>query len=96
MRLLLLLALAGCSGNLSASECDGVVDHMIEIFTAPTVESPSKDQQKASEDWRAKLKGDNATKEHLMKMCRSTMTSAHASCVDKANDEKSLAECFGG
>jgi hypothetical protein len=93
---LLLLLLIGCSGNLSTSECNGVVDHMIGIFTAPATGSPSKEQQKASDDWREKLKGDNATKQHLMGMCKQTMSSSHASCVAKASDEKSLAECFGG
>ena len=96
MSKLLLLLVVGCSGNLSTSECNGVVDRMIAIFTAPATASPSKEQQKASDDWREKLKGDNATKQHLMETCKKTMSSSHASCVEKASDEKSLAECFGG
>ena len=96
MSKLLLLLVVGCSGNLSTSECNGVVDRMIAIFTAPATGSPSKEQQKASDDWREKLKGDNATKQHLMETCKKTMSSSHASCVEKASDEKSLAECFGG
>jgi hypothetical protein len=96
MSKLLLLLVVGCSGNLSTSECNGVIDRMIAIFTAPATPSPSKEQQKASDDWREKLKGDNATKQHMMETCKQTMSSSHASCVEKASDEKSLAECFGG
>jgi len=96
MRWVLLLALAGCSGNLSDAECNAAVDRMIGLFTAPVTATPSKEQQKAADDWRDKLKGENLTREHMMKVCRQTMTSAHASCIEKASDEKSLAECFGG
>ncbi len=69
---------------------------MIDIFTAPVGQEPSKDQVKAAEDWRAKLKGDNATKQHMLDVCRHTMTSGHASCVKEAQDEASLAKCFAG
>jgi len=93
---LFLLLACGCSGGLSPGECNDVVDRMIEIFTAPQSDSPSKDQQKSVEDWRDKLKKENATKQYLLEMCHKTMTSSHASCVKEAQDEKSLAKCFGG
>ena len=97
MRRLVLLLLCGCSGGLSPGECTEVVDRMIDIaFTAPATKEPGKDQLKATDEWRDKLKGDNATKHHLMDMCRKTMTSSHASCVKEAQDEASLAKCFAG
>jgi hypothetical protein len=88
--------LCGCSGGLSAGECNEVVDRMIDIFTKPASQEPPKDQQKATDAWRDSLKGDNATKQHLLEMCRKTMTSSHASCVKEAQDEASLAKCFAG
>ena len=96
MKQLVFLLLCGCSGGLSRGECNEVVDRMIDIFTTPANKEPPKDQQKAIDDWRDKLKGDNASKQHLMEMCRKTMTSDHASCVKEAQDEASLAKCFAG
>jgi hypothetical protein len=93
---LLIVLGVGCSGGLSPGECDDVVDRMIDIFTAPAAAEPTKDQVKAIDDWRAKLKDKNASKQHMVDMCRKTMTSSHASCVKEAKDERSLATCFGG
>ncbi|HKA86475.1 MAG TPA: hypothetical protein VKE22_02380 [Haliangiales bacterium] len=95
MKRLLFVLLCGCSGGLSPGECNDVVDRMIDIFTKPGGDA-SKDHLKATEDWRAKLKGDNATKQYMRDVCRTSMKSGHAACVKEAQDDASLAKCFAG
>jgi hypothetical protein len=97
----LALALAGCSSSPSKTECETLVDHMVEVFTAGKLAdgdpAPPKEYVQAVEKWRQLLKDDkDATHESLVSVCTSQMSSGASACVLAARSETDLARCFGG
>ena len=96
---LLALCLCACSGNPSKSECDRLVEHMIDVFTAGRLADESakvpKDYAAAVETWRRMLKDDkDATHDALMQVCTTQMSSGAGDCILAAKSERDLAVCF--
>ena len=96
-----MLAALGCSSSPSKTECETLVNHMIDVFTAgksgDAEPAPPKDYVQALEKWRKLLKDDkDATHESLISVCTSQMSSGVTSCVLAAGTEVDLARCFGG
>src|SRR5262249_37239581 len=95
----LLVAAAACSSTPSKSECDGIVEHLIDVFTAGKLadDDAAKPKEYAGlvEKWRSVLKdGGDATRESLMNICTSQLSSSSTGCVMAARSETDLARCF--
>lgn len=89
---------AGCSSNPSRSECNAIVEHLIDVFTAGKLEEPNrpKDYGAYVETWRRMLKDDkDATHESLMQICTTQIASGASACILGAKSERDLATCLG-
>ena len=93
------LCLCACSGNPSKSECDRLVEHLVDVFTAGRLADESakvpKDYTAAVETWRRMLKDDkDATHDTLMQMCTTQMSGSAGDCILAARSERELSVCF--
>ncbi len=96
-KLVALVLLAACSSSPSKSECDGIVENLINVFTAGKMgEDDSKvpkDYGQIVETWRRLLKDEgDQTHQLLMQVCQTQMTSR--SCLLAVKNERELAACL--
>jgi hypothetical protein len=89
------LLLIGCGGGDAPSkeDCHKVVDHMIDVMTAPR--SQDKETLQAVDAWKRALKGTDPSRQNLMDLCTKAMKTEHVPCVLEAKDEGALAKCLG-
>jgi hypothetical protein len=94
------LVTAGCSSSPSRTECEPIVNHMVDLFTQGKLgdePKPPKEYTQAVDKWRQLLKdATDATHETMLSVCTSQMSSSASSCVLAAHSELELARCFGG
>jgi len=95
------IAIPACSGSPSKTECDSIVNHLVDVFTAGKLAEGEgkapKEYVQTVEKWRQLLKDDkDATHESLLQVCMSQMSSSVTGCVMAASTEAALARCFGG
>src|SRR5262249_41329918 len=98
---IVLTACAACSGSPSRADCDAIVNHLVDGFTAGKLAEGEgkapKEYLQAVEKWRQLLKDDkDATHESLLQVCMGQMSSSVTGCVMAASTEAALARCFGG
>lgn len=92
-----LLLLAACSSTPSKGECDGIVENLVNVFTAGKMgEDDSKvpkDYGPIVETWRRLLKDDgDQTHQLLMQVCQTQMTGR--SCLLAVKNERELVACL--
>jgi hypothetical protein len=97
---LALCVLSACSSHPSKSDCDAMVEHMVDLFTAGKLADENaklpKDYATIVENWRKILKDEkDPTHETLLSVCTSQMAASAKSCVLAAHNESELAACFG-
>ena len=95
--LLAVLVGAACSSHPSKSECDGIVENLVNVFTAGKMgEDDSKlpkDYGTLVEGWRRLLKDEgDATHQLLMQVCQTQMESR--SCLLAVKNERELVACL--
>ena len=94
---LLVILGAACSSSPSKSECDGIVENLINVFTAGKMGEDDakvpKDYGQIVETWRRLLKDEgDQTHQLLMQVCQTQMTSR--SCLLAVKNERELVACL--
>ncbi len=90
----------GCSSSPSKAECDRIVEHLIDVFTAGKMaegdgKGAPKEYVAAVNKWRQLLKDDkDPTHEALFQICTSQISSSATGCILQAGTEVELARCF--
>src|SRR5262249_45509092 len=92
-----LLLLAACSSTPSKSECDGIVENLVNVFTAGKMgEDDSrvpKDCGPTVEPWRRLLTGEaDQTPQVLIQLCQTQMSSR--ACLLAVKNERELVACL--
>jgi hypothetical protein len=88
---------AACSSTPSKSECEGIVENLVNVFTAGKMgdddSKVSKEYATMVENWRRILKDEgDATHQLLMQVCQTQIQSR--SCLLAVKNERELVACL--